>query len=1130
MALTAPFVGLIVLAVGLAGYLSFCNGRRAMDDATALVRAQITQRIQEQLHSFLNAPHQINQINADAIGRGLPDARDARTLERSFWAQIQAFESMTSIYFGNTAGGLINSGRDPATDSQYVIGSPGFASGPLQKYAVDAQGNRTALLATVPSFDARTRPWYIKAVEKGGPVWSPIYILSTGQDMAIAASHPVYDPDNALLGVVSVDIFLSHIGAFLRSLNIGQNGQCFIMDRSGLLIASSTDGKLFTDDAGPETWRRLRANETRDTIIRLAAAALTERFGDNHRIATIQQARFESDGARYFLEVSPVQDARGLDWLACVVICEADFMSRIEAGNRQTLLLVAGTLLLTLIIGLAGAKRIARPISGLHSAAQGLAKGQWPQTTDIASSIREVSGLKLSFEEMAVQLRKTIESLKHEVAVSTKTQAALRESEERWQFALEGAGDGVWDWNVQTDETFFSKQGKAMLGFEDSEIGNSLVEWDKRVHPDDRDLAYAEINKHFAGETPVYISEHRLKCKDETYKWIFARGKVIRWTDDGKPLRMIGTHTDISDRKRAEEDLRSNQALLEGMLNGVRDVIGIQRPDHSMIRYNKAGYDLLGLSPSHVAGRKCYELVGKVNPCDICSTSKAIQNRRMETIETFVPELDRHFLCTSNPILRPDGEIEVIIEQLTDITDRKLKERALQEREENLKTLFDSIDDFLFIIDAEGCLSRFNLVVLKRLGYAQHELMSMPVTQLHPPERREEAARIIADMLAGKTSECLVPLMSKDERIIPVESRVSHGTWNGQPVLFAICRDISERVAAQDALEQSEEKYRTLFENAPIGIAVVDRTGHILDANDAMYEIHGKKRAPQTAIGNAADYFCNDDERESVRARLLKDGFLHASKVRLKKGDSHSYHGLLTMSPVSIRGKRLWLAMIQDITELEQYAQALAASLKEKDLLLREVHHRVKNNMQIMASLLRLQASKAEHPQVSEIMEDCQSRIRAMALVHETLYHAEGLSYIRLEKYLLSLIGSVVQTILDRGQIAVRLSVLPPDIVLPPDKAISFGLVVSELLTNALKHAFSNGRSGTVWIKAHQGEDRELNVTVSDDGTGLPRDLDVRKTDTLGLELVVGLVEHQLEGDISWRVKNGTTFIIRFVP
>ena len=137
---------------------------------------------------------------------------------------------------------------------------------------------------------------------------------------------------------------------------------------------------------------------------------------------------------------------------------------------------------------------------------------------------------------------------------------ALRESEERWSFALDGSGDGVWDWNTQTNEVFFSHQWKAMFGYSDSEIGNTLDEWDKRVHPDDKETCYADLSNHFSGETDFYINEHRVLCKDGSYKWILDRGKVVKFLPNGKPSRVIGTHTDISTRKQLEETLLATVA------------------------------------------------------------------------------------------------------------------------------------------------------------------------------------------------------------------------------------------------------------------------------------------------------------------------------------------------------------------------------------------------------------------------------------------------------------------------------------------------------------------------------------------------------------------------------------------
>jgi len=141
---------------------------------------------------------------------------------------------------------------------------------------------------------------------------------------------------------------------------------------------------------------------------------------------------------------------------------------------------------------------------------------------------------------------------------SRQMRRALKESEERWQFALEGSGDGVWDWDAITNEVFFSKQWKAMLGFSENEISNQLYEWDKRIHPEDKEKAYDDLNKHLRGETDLYYNEHRLLCKNGTYKWILDRGKVMERDPEGKPLRVIGTHKDISEQKAYELRLKES--------------------------------------------------------------------------------------------------------------------------------------------------------------------------------------------------------------------------------------------------------------------------------------------------------------------------------------------------------------------------------------------------------------------------------------------------------------------------------------------------------------------------------------------------------------------------------------------
>ncbi|MEM9213818.1 MAG: chemotaxis protein CheB [Cyanobacteria bacterium P01_F01_bin.150] len=150
-----------------------------------------------------------------------------------------------------------------------------------------------------------------------------------------------------------------------------------------------------------------------------------------------------------------------------------------------------------------------------------------------------------------------------DVTELNQVQKALSESDARWQFALEGSGDGVWDWNLKTNHVFFSSQWKTMLGYDDQDIGNTLDEWNSRVHPKDKERCYADIQRHLRQETSIYKNEHRVRCKDGSYKWILGRGKVIDWEPDGKASRMIITHTDIMQQRQTEDLLRNTNEVLE---------------------------------------------------------------------------------------------------------------------------------------------------------------------------------------------------------------------------------------------------------------------------------------------------------------------------------------------------------------------------------------------------------------------------------------------------------------------------------------------------------------------------------------------------------------------------------------
>ncbi len=215
----------------------------------------------------------------------------------------------------------------------------------------------------------------------------------------------------------------------------------------------------------------------------------------------------------------------------------------------------------------------------------------------------------------------------------------------------------------------------------------------------------------------------------------------------------------------------------------------------------------------------------------------------------------------------------------------------------------------------------------------------------------------------------------------------------------------------------------------------------------------------------------------------------------------------------------------RDVTP-SKTAERLRASLKEKEVLLKEVHHRVKNNLQVISSLLNLQARHIEDSKALEMFKESQNRVRSIALFHEKLYQSKDLTHVGASGYLKNLISNLLATYGARSN-AVALSVEPNDILLDVDRAIPLGLIVNELISNALKHAFVEGKRGEVKVELRSQDHRHHLLSVSDNGRGFPRELDFRKAPSLGLQLVCTLTE-QLNGSIELRRDPGTTFQVAF--
>ncbi|MBE9162048.1 response regulator [Tychonema sp. LEGE 06208] len=405
--LVVPFVIQIFVAVGLVGYLSFRNGQKAVNNVASQLRREVVARVQLHLTSYLAKPHLIEQIHINTIRQKLLDPTNFKQIEGYFWQQSQSLNpNIGTIAFANPKGEFVGANKPEG----YTVIANETTGNAIRRYAVDNQGNRIKLIREKPNYDARTRDWYKAAVRAGGPTWSAIDTSALGDRLDLSAVYPFYNSTGTLQGVFLTDISLGQISDFLHSFTVGKSGKIFIVERSGLLVASSTINKPFTVAASGKT-ERLHAEKISDHLTRKTTQYLFEQFGNLNKINTPQQMEFLLDGEKHFLQAAPFRDELGiLDWLVIVVVPESDFTAEIDANNQTTILLCIVTLIVAIIIGIFTAAWIAKPLLKLSQASAEIATGNLEQHVPL-SRIVEIGQLAHSFNSMARQLQESFAAL-----------------------------------------------------------------------------------------------------------------------------------------------------------------------------------------------------------------------------------------------------------------------------------------------------------------------------------------------------------------------------------------------------------------------------------------------------------------------------------------------------------------------------------------------------------------------------------------------------------------------------------------------------------------------------------------------------------------------------------------------
>ena len=472
-----------------------------------------------------------------------------------------------------------------------------------------------------------------------------------------------------------------------------------------------------------------------------------------------------------------------------------------------------------------------------------------------------------------------------------RTEDALRESETRWQFALEGPGDGIWDWDIPSGRVYLSRQWKIMLGYAEDEIGNTLDEWDKRIHPLDRDATYEKLNSHFAGSTPFYQTEHRLLCKDGTYKWILDRGKIITWQEDGQPQRMIGTHTDVTERKQAEEALRESKDRYRVLYEDNPSMYFTANPLGVILSANRFCVEQLGYSEAELVGRPIFDIfLPEDRDMAHHQFTACLQNPRQTVqIEARKVRKNGELLWvreTASAVLDGRDEMVVLINCI-DITKRKHAEQALADSESEWRALFASMRDTVLVIDQDGYYRRIAPTHPGQFYILPENVIGKHLRDLFPADQVERFMALIQQVMeTGQTRQIEYEIETGNNQRPWFEASVSP---MGTDCTLWVARDITDRKQAQAALTRSEQAYRSLFENMPIGLYRTSLDGRILDANPALVRMFGYPDRDSLLAIKAVDLYMDPTYEERFQHEIQKQRVLSGFEAEFRRYGRSSF-------------------------------------------------------------------------------------------------------------------------------------------------------------------------------------------------------------------------------------------------
>ncbi|HIK15217.1 MAG TPA: PAS domain S-box protein [Leptolyngbyaceae cyanobacterium M33_DOE_097] len=759
----------------------------------------------------------------------------------------------------------------------------------------------------------------------------------------------------------------------------------------------------------------------------------------------------------------------------------------------------------------------------------------------------------------------------------------LRESEARLQQIAANMPGVIYRYVLHPDGrdefTYVSPGCREIWGIEPEVAMRDAAQVWQRVHPDDLEAFRQSVYRSLEAMA-TWRHEHRLVTPTGIVRW--CQGIAKPEQQPNGEVVWEGLLIDISDRKRIEAErhqaemaLQQSEVRFRQLVHTLQVGVIVYTPQLEVQLANPKTFELLGIAEDQLLGKHIaapdWQVLypdGSPFPVEQYPVMQAIATGKVvRAVEMGVyrAKFDDWvwILVNADPQLDAAGNVVQIVTTFHDITPRKQAENALKllnedlenrvkertqelhERERLIQRIAESSPSILYLTDlAERRIIYSNRQVAAILGYTPEAVYQLG-SDFYP-------ATLTADGLANLESYWEGFLALADDQVLEreIEMRTATGEWRtifcretvftrsetGAPQqILGVATDVSDRTTAEAALQQNEAMLRQVTDTIPGVVYKFQAT-----ADGQMKFVYASKRA-QEVLGCTPEQMVNDFEliwsqvvpEDQVRmlrtiAESAQNKTLWLEEYRIiKQGELRWIQGRSLPEVAEANdGSVTWTGILLDITERKQAEEQLKASLEEKELLLKEVHHRVKNNLQVVSSLFSLQSQYIDNPKVAAVLIDSQNRINAMALIHEKLYQSSSLARIDFVDYIHNLANSLFSSYSTELQrVRLRLNVYP--IPFSIDTAIRCGLVINELVSNALKYAFPSGQAGEVCLCLLAPKMDRIRLIVKDNGIGLPADFQLDQINSLGLRLVK-ILTRKLKGEITITSQAGTTFQIDF--